>query len=45
MDAPLLVFVAVADVVVAETDPVEVPALTVANPVVEATDAPRVASN
>ena len=31
--------------VVAETDPVEVPALTVANPVVEATDAPRVASS
>ena len=41
MVPPLLVLVAVADEAVVETDPVEVPALMVARPVVWATDSPN----
>jgi hypothetical protein len=41
MVPPLLVLVAVADEAVVETDPVEVPALIVARPVVWATDSPN----
>src|SRR5712664_3976694 len=41
---PLLVLVAVADVVVADADPVEVPAVSVATPVVWATANPAIVS-